>query len=135
MPDLRKYTRFLDKHTDALRSRLTVRANGNMWGPSRKALNLFFRAIVYDKILCDHFKVPRNPKVYDALIAPMEIPLDKDAAKGIRGDFQGSLPRWHGIIHLTPEISEEYQQAALEIAMNERTARVHLDMRYWRNTD
>ena len=44
-----------------------------------------------------------------------------------------SLPSWPRIISLTPEVSAEYQNAALRIANNKKIARVHLDLTYWRN--
>ena len=41
------------------------------------------------------------------------------------------LPRWPGVKHLTPEISDQYQQEAEREAKRRKIARVHLDAYWW----
>ena len=62
----------------------------------------------------------------------MEVPLDKDVAKGIIKDSLNKNLKWQNIKRLTPHSSEEFQNEALIIAGKENIARVNLDVKYWR---
>jgi hypothetical protein len=63
----------------------------------------------------------------------MEVPLDKEVANGIIRDCQNEIPKWTNIRRLTPEISELFQEQTDIIANQKGTARVNLDLIYWRS--
>jgi hypothetical protein len=58
--------------------------------------------------------------------------MDSYAAKGLKRDYEGRLPRWKGVSHLTAEDNVLYQDAATKIAETVSICRVHLDMKYFR---
>lgn len=124
------YNNFLEYHTDILVSKFPE--NGKSWGGARKGLNLFLREIVYNKFFSDHYGLPTHYNQFNEKIRFMEVPLDKDVATGIYGETGMDLPKWISIKSLNPDISRQYQHAALEIAQRENHARVSLDLRYWR---
>jgi hypothetical protein len=126
-----RYEAFLDLHTDALQRALGKRESGSTWGAARKALNLFFRAVVYNKVLIDHYTAELRSTDYDTFISPLEVPLDRDSADGLKSR-NNQLRRMKGIVHLTPDLSQRYQETAQLIADEKGYARVHLDMEYWR---
>ena len=45
------------------------------------------------------------------------------------------LPRWPGVVNLTPELSNQYQRLASDVAARKQLARVHLDILYWRQME
>src|SRR5712691_5811356 len=49
------------------------------WGAARKFLNIFLRNVVYNRFLCDHYRLLR-------LEPWLELPLDSQVAKGLRGE-------------------------------------------------
>jgi hypothetical protein len=116
----------LDRATEELARALPKDAR--RWGSARKFLNIFLRGCCYNKYLCSHYKL-------SSLEEWLEIPLDSHVARGLKRDSVSSLPRWPGVIHLTPDISKLYQAAATEVARKDRVHPVHLDIRYWRRTD
>ena len=129
-----RFDKYLNRNTMKLLNEFPKA--GKSWGAARKGLNLYFRELVYNKFIAEHYKLPVSRLEFDSLISPLEVPLDKDVAAGIKIDAMKldiSLPSWPRIISLTPEVSAEYQNAALRIANNKKIARVHLDLTYWRN--
>ena len=124
------FQRWLDKHTIALVAKLPKHAK--RWGAARKAINLFLRDVCYNTLLAQHIGLPNNVLPFNKAIQWLELPLDKDVAKGLRKEYS-TLPKWPGIRYVKPEISEEYQTAALDWAKKQRTARVHLDLALWRS--
>lgn len=127
-----KFNNFLNLHTERLIEAFNLGDTQEGWGAARKALNLFFRELVYNKILCDHFHMPKNVKSYDLLITYLEIPLDRHVAEGVFDEFTGTLPKWQSIKVLRQDVSEVYQQAANSIAQGKGIPRIHLDLLYWR---
>jgi hypothetical protein len=120
-----KPTRFqctLDAKTKSLARRLS---RGG-WGAARKFINLFLRTATYNFYLRKRYKL-------DRVEALLELPLDKFAGKALRSESEGkTLPRWKGVIHLTPESSAHYQTVAAQVGARMSMCRVHLDMLYWR---
>jgi hypothetical protein len=118
----RKFQSALERAT----KRLARRLSRGGWGAARKFINLFLRTATYNFYLRRKYKLDR--------IEPLlELPLDSYAAKGLRSEREGkALPRWKGVIHLTPKVSAEYQAVAAQVAAKKSTYRVHLDMLYWR---
>jgi len=123
------YDDYLNKHTSALMKRLGK--STKYWGAARKALNLFFRDVVYNKFLADHYGLPTNQQEYDNAIQNLEIPLDRYVATQLYARDR-SLPKWVSIKSLKSATSERYQKVALGIADQMQTARVHLDLIWWR---
>jgi hypothetical protein len=122
--DARGFEEFLDSHTARLTRQLPE--NARHWGAARKALNLFLRDALYNSYLCAAYDLQRCECF-------MEIPLDSQVAQALRKRRGASpLPRWPGIKHLTPQVSEEYQSRAAEIAAEYGSAKVHLDIVFWR---
>lgn len=142
--DKQSFNQFLDNRTEDLVTEFKklegFKPNeGKGFGAARKSLNLFFREVVYNTFLAERLNLPMNLEHYNQAIQFLEIPLDKDAADGIyekcklyKIEAKGLPEKWPRIIHLTPEISKTFQEAALEIAKKEKTARVHLDLIFWR---
>lgn len=120
----RAFTALLDIETDRLKKRLPRGARN--WGTARKALNLFLRDVLYHRVLCRTYRLSR-------LEPWLEVPLDSYVAEAIRRELpNANLPRWPGVKYLEPEVSIVFQAAAASIAAKECTARVHLDLRWWR---
>ena len=114
----------LDKCTEELRRAMPPGAR--QWGSARKFLNIFLRGCVYNRHMCNHFKIA-------AVERWLEVPLDSHVAEGLRTrDGRMDLPKWRTVVGLSPEVSQIYQQAAAEIAAAQGVHRIHLDLRYWR---
>lgn len=96
---------------------------GKYWGSARKFINIFLRDCLYNRYLCEHFELQQVESL-------LELPLDKHTATGLSSEFD--LPRWPGVIRLSPEESSQYQMAATSVAIAKGTPRVHLDLWYWR---
>ena len=96
------------------------------WGTARKLLNLFLRAVVYNRFLCEKYNLYH--------IEPwLEVPLDSNVAEGLRSELTGeTLPKWKTVIGLDKKTSHIYQTFASEIARAKGENRVHLDLIYWR---
>lgn len=125
-----QYRQFLDEHTGDILKLFPITAQS--WGAARKGINLFLREVVYSKFLSHRLNIPDHLKGFNDLVRFMEVPLDKEVAKGLIKDSNEFLPRWINIKHLTPAIHQKYQSQALVIAIKENTARVNLDLKYWR---
>jgi hypothetical protein len=130
---------FVSDCEEAFRKRLdevTVEFSGKLsnksWGATRKFLNIFLRAAVYNRHLCDYYDL--------AMVEPfLEVPLDSQVAKALRNagnTAEGGLflPAWRTIIGLKPEISQKYQDVVSKVAKAKCLARVHLDAWYWRSS-
>ena len=109
----------LDVITDGL---LKALPHGSKhWGMARKCVNIFLRNCLYNRYLCSHYKL-------EPLEEWLEIPLDSHVGKGLIAHAEkGSLPKWEKVIALTREQSNQYQQAARDLAKKKRVCRVHLD--------
>lgn len=96
------------------------------WGSARKFLNIFLRGCVYNKYLCSYYKLN--------IVEPwLEVPLDSHVAKGLKKNAgRGKLPRWPGVINLTPYDSGKFQEFASVLAQADCVNRVDLDLRFWR---
>jgi hypothetical protein len=95
------------------------------WGAARKALNLFFRNCLYNKYLCESYKI-NNIESF------LEIPLDSAVAYGLKKRAKKrELPKWPGLKSLTKEQSNIYQNFAKKIAAKKKLNRIHLDMYLW----
>lgn len=123
---------FLNRHTTNVLARFPDTAQS--WGAARKGMNLFFREIVYSKFFSHRFSLPDDFNEFNCLVKYLEVPLDKEVAKGLKADTNEQLPNWLGIKRLTPLISEQYQHQATIIATQENIARVNLDLKYWRRS-
>lgn len=116
----------LERQTRRLMRKFPEKARKN-WGAARKAVNIFIRDVVYCCPLQRAFKL--------AKIEPwLELPLDSYAYAGLVGDMASlaDVPAWPGVKHLTPDVSQVLQLIASKVAVELRTLRVHLDIRYWR---
>lgn len=112
----------LDEVTEELRVALPKGAR--WWGLARKCLNIFLRDAFYNHYLRQAVKIDRAEKFY-------EVPLDRIVAKALRKKSEVRLPKWPGVKHLTPDVSDEYQQAAAALARKMEIDRVHLDTYLW----
>jgi hypothetical protein len=123
----RNFSRSLDRATKALAKKLPKGG----WGSARKFLNLYLRRITYNFYL-------RRAYHLDRIEPLLELPMDKYAAKGLTRDYQGRLPKWPRVTHLTPEVNAAYQEAAKHVAkaysrdIGADICRVHLDMKFFR---
>lgn len=125
------FSSYLDKHTVQLVQ--TFAEGGQSWGAARKGLNLFFREVVYNRFLSDHYNLPTNFADYNIAIRNLEVPLDKDVGTKIFAT-NNDLLKWTSIKTLQKPISDKYQATAQDIADTMDIARVHLDLIYWRQT-
>ncbi|MBI4680926.1 MAG: hypothetical protein HY753_06920 [Nitrospirae bacterium] len=114
---------WLDKQTEKILDCMPLM--NRPWGAARKALNLFLRDCLYNKYLCQEYKMER-------LENWLEIPLDSLVAKGLREKAEkGLLPKWPGLKHLKKKISDQYQDIAQSFADINEIARVHMDVALW----
>lgn len=116
----------LEAHTQTLMQRFPAKARKN-WGAARKVMNIFLRDVVYNRPMCNRFRLSR--------LGPwLELPLDTVAYRGVCRDSGRELKvtHWPRIKRLTPEFSDKVQQVARRVAKAARTHRVHLDVKYWR---
>ena len=98
------FRKWIDHHTHSLLDTLPIR--NRPWGSARKALNLFLRSALYNHYLRKEYKIR-------AIEQFLEIPLDKVVATALkRHAGRGALPQWPGLKHLTPPISEPFQEYA-----------------------
>lgn len=126
---LDRFTRFdyllwLNRNTERLRDEFP--AGAQKWGPARKAINIFMRSIVYTSPLADEYRL-RN------LLPYLEVPLDSNTGSALADEPEGAeLPKWKSVVGLTPDLSNEYQAAALRVARRMGVHRADLDVYYWR---
>ena len=111
----------LERITQSLRQALPETAAH--WGIARKVLNIFIRDCLYNKYLTEAFDIAEPL---------LEVPLDSYTATAL-GEIEpvGTLPRWPGMRHLTPDISTAFQTVAAQEAERRGIARVHLDGLWW----
>ena len=115
------FAKNLDAITDGLIKTLPV--GSKHWGMARKCVNIFLRNCLYNRYLCSHYKLEQVERW-------LEVPLDSHVGNGLRiayKEMEGTLPRWNKVISLTHEQSDQYQQAASELAKKKGVCRVHLD--------
>ena len=124
----RDYQAWLDQSTSALLQHLPKSAR--KWGAARKAVNIFTTQAFLNGALAMGFGLARLGDV-------METPLDGIAAQKLQELRQTAgrsrLPSWPGVGGLTPDISQEYQDFALEVAREHRLPRACLDILLWRS--
>ena len=127
--DINSYFCKLNSQTESLANSFPANGSGN-WGAARKSLNIFLRDVVYNKHLCEHFKLSHIEKW-------LEVPLDSHVYQGLRNDAKqnGVFPRWPGLCHLKSEGSAALQDIASQVAKTLGVPRVHLDVRYWRSSE
>jgi len=107
------------------------RPDGNLWGPARKVLNIFLSDATYNFYLREQYNL-------DQIERYLEVPLDSYVAIGVALDAAKLHPpikfeRWKGVVHVTPQLNDDYQSAATHIAKDRGyRCRGHLDARYWR---
>lgn len=120
------YQKTLNNHTGRLSMKFPGRAKGN-WGAARKAINIFLRDVIYNKQLCDWYKLKH-------LELWLEVPLDSYVVDGIKKDKRvgEKLPKWKSIKSLSKKDSCEFQKIARNVARREGINRIHLDLKYWR---
>jgi hypothetical protein len=113
----------LNAATDELRRALPKEARS--WGLARKLMNIFLRDALYTTYLCEEFRLLELENLF-------EVPLDSITAGHLRSSAgHGVLPRWKGVKHLTPDVSEKYQEYAEHLAQTCGVAKVHLDTYWW----
>ncbi len=113
----------LDAATEDLR--LSLPWGTQKWGLARKVMNIFLRDCTYTSYLADAYHLLRAEEFY-------EIPLDSITVSALKKTgVHGQLPRWPGVKHMTPDLSAEFQLAALAEATNYGIARLHLDALWW----
>lgn len=122
----KEFTAALDRATQRFVKSLPKGARH--WGAARKFLNIYLRDLVYNRFLCEHYRLER--------IEPwLELPLDSHVAKGLRKERGGSrVPRWKTVIGLDAKLNDEYQTFASDVARQKHTSRIHLDIIYWRSS-
>jgi len=117
------YPGVLNQWTEELRIQLPLGAQ--RWGAARKALNVFLVQVFLNRYLGDHYGLNEFGEV-------LETPLDSKATGRLRNMAEhGVLPRWNGIINLTAEVSQQYQDFATEYAGEIGLPRACLDILLW----
>jgi hypothetical protein len=124
---------FLNRHTHQLMRKFPQECRDN-FGAARKALNLFFRELAYNKYFCDYYHLSADPPKNHCELAWLEIPLDSHVASAIHERFPNLPLRWNSIRRLTKRQNKIYQEHAQFIALSEGVARIHLDMVFWRRS-
>lgn len=120
------FVEILDRETTAMLRSFPHSVQGK-WGSARKAINLFLRSVVYNRDLCEEYRLRR-------IRSWLEVPLDKDVAIRLKDQPEGGrLPKWLGLGKLSEETSVEYQNVASIVSRRLRVSRVDLDVFYWRS--
>ena len=118
-----RFRDWLDRQTEVLLDGLPI--NGRPWGAARKAINLFLRDVLYNQYLNRRYR-------FGEVENWLEVSLDSAVAQGLRSEAgRGVLPRWPGLRHLEPHVSDEFQLFASDYAHQLGIERVHLDMYLW----
>jgi hypothetical protein len=97
------------------------------WGAARKAINLLMVAAYFNKVLSREYKLDKFKDV-------LETPLDGIAAKELREFARKNLKlrlQFPGIKHLTPQVSEQFQNVASNYARQIGIPRAELDLILW----
>jgi len=119
----RLYAAALNSATTSTQACMPARARS--WGLARKCLNLFLRDAFYNRYLASQFRLQRAEALF-------EVPLDSVVARELkRWSGRGTLPQWPGLKHVSANLSEQFQAAALECARAMGIPRVHLDTYLW----
>ena len=122
----KRYSPYLDQMTELLMRRYPKDARTN-FGAARKALNLFFRDTVYNRVFTTAFGLSTSK----SHLSQLELPLDSYTIKGLAKSFPELKREWSGIKYLKPGLSEIFQQKAAQIAARNGLVRVELDVFYW----
>jgi hypothetical protein len=128
--DPSEYPKWLEDRTQELMAKLPVQ----LWGPARKASNVFMVMATLNRFLCNEYALDR---LQDAL----EVPLDNVVEGKLRrfGRSQElfakkEFPKWKSIKALDPMNSEKYQQIAQTMAKELGIPRGRLDVALWEPT-
>jgi hypothetical protein len=116
------FRRALDASTQSVMQTLPRPARS--WGLARKCLNIFLRDCFYNAYLRDAYGLVAAEPWF-------EIPLDRVVAEGLKENVGMALPRWPGVKRVSPELSTDYQEAALVLSRCWGITRVHLDTYLW----
>jgi hypothetical protein len=116
------FRKVLDAQTLALQNALPRHARH--WGVARKVLNIFIRDAVYATHLREAYGLSASEHL-------LEIPLDSLTGEELYQSSRPRLPRWPGVRHLSPDVSDRFQLEAQRIAAAVPTARIHLDAYWW----
>ena len=117
------FRRVLNRTTDQLARKLPK--HSRQWGLARKVLNIFLRDCLYNFYLRRAHSLHRAERF-------LELPLDSITARQVRQDTRRKKPTaWPGVRRLPKTLSDEYQNAAQEIARKKGMARLHLDALWW----
>lgn len=84
------YKSFLDMHTSALMQDFPENHKNN-FGAARKALNLFFRDVIYNSYLTNHFLFDLNSYEAKSAISKLEVPLDNQVVTGLKEIFPSEV--------------------------------------------
>jgi len=103
----KEYRKFIDRHTASLSNKFPSGAKGN-WGAARKAINIFLRDCLYNSYVSKEFRIKN-------LSRWLEIPLDSDVGENLNKLYP-ELPPWDAIKRLNVDISDKFQEAALDQA-------------------
>jgi hypothetical protein len=131
-PSEESFREALNNATNCLVDRMPPGANS--WGLARKCVNIFLRDAFYNHYLRERYSLLDFEKWY-------EVPLDSHVATKLTEKAgPGKLPKWTTIKGLTQGVSQQYQDFALTMVGNfpevsPVTARVHLDLYFWRSDD
>jgi hypothetical protein len=121
--DRAAFRRVLDRTTDRLARKLPK--HSRQWGLARKVLNMFLRDCLYNFYLRREHSLHRVERF-------LELPLGSITARQVRqATRRKKLAAWPGVRRLRKTLSDEYQNAAQEIALKKGVARVHLDALWW----
>jgi hypothetical protein len=144
--DCRAFREALKSATEQLQN--SFPKEGGSWGLARKCVNLFLCDAFFNRYLHleyglavaeEFFEIPLDGIVAKALSQyvrdPLRLlkrlaPLDCIALKP-NGAKVKPLPTWPGVKHLTPLVSDAYQEVARDLAGALRITRVHLDTFLW----
>ena len=117
------YPRWLDAPTNALMAAFPIK----LWGPARKAMNIFMVMASLNIFLRDAYGLGRFDDV-------LEVPLDNIVEGELRKFglaqklFPTGFPQWDSIKNLDPPNSAKYQQIAQAMASQRGIPRGRLDV-------
>jgi hypothetical protein len=122
VPTAARFRRELDRATNEL-----VRAfprKARRWGLARKGINIFLRDCLYTIYLREAYGLGIAEQFF-------EVPLDSLTGRALYEASLRRLPRWRTVRGLKPDVSDEFQEVALDLANRRGIARVHLDAIWW----
>jgi hypothetical protein len=120
------YPQWLDTQTTALMQQFPL---PNLWGPARKAVNIFMVMATLNTFLRDEYGLDKFENV-------LEVPLDNTVVKKLRkfGRTQkvflkrADLPKWDSIKKLDPTNSAKHQRIADVMSAQRGIPRGRLDV-------